>query len=433
MSHPDPRPLFFRNASEVLTLSGPQVPRRGAALSQLGIIPDGAVLTQGRKILRVGRTSDLAAEARRRRARAIDCRGRVVMPGFVDCHTHLVFAGSRVEDFEQRIRGRTYEEIAAAGGGIQYSARLLRRATERELVEQTDTFLEQFAAHGTTTVEVKSGYGLDVANEIKMLKVVRALGRKSPVELVPTLLAAHALPAEYKGRRGAYLELVTKRLIPDVARQRLAEFVDCFCDRGAFTVEECRKVFAVGRRYGLAPRLHAEQLSYTGACRLAIALDAASADHLDHLTQAEMRALARSNVVATLVPGSNFHLGSRTYPPARRLIEAGAAVALATDFNPGTSPTLNMQFILSLACTALHMTPAEAIAAATLNAAYALRRADRLGSLEPGKQADLAVMDVGDYREIPYYFAWNHCVMTVKRGRIIHEGRPVLKDKSEKT
>ena len=433
MSHPDPRPLFFRNASEVLTLSGPQVPRRGAALSQLGIIPDGAVLTQGRKILRVGRTSDLAAEARRRRARAIDCRGRVVMPGFVDCHTHLVFASSRVEDFEQRIRGRTYEEIAAAGGGIQYSARLLRRATERELVEQTDTFLEQFAAHGTTTVEVKSGYGLDVANEIKMLKVVRALGRKSPVELVPTLLAAHALPAEYKGRRGAYLELVTKRLIPDVARQRLAEFVDCFCDRGAFTVEECRKVFAAGRRYGLAPRLHAEQLSYTGACRLAIALDAASADHLDHLTQAEMRALARSNVVATLVPGSNFHLGSRTYPPARRLIEAGAAVALATDFNPGTSPTLNMQFILSLACTALHMTPAEAIAAATLNAAYALRRADRLGSLEPGKQADLAVMDVGDYREIPYYFAWNHCVMTVKRGRIIHEGRPVLKDKSEKT
>jgi imidazolonepropionase len=205
-----------------------------------------------------------------------------------------------------------------------------------------------------------------------------------------------------------------------VGRKNLAEFIDCFCDRGAFGVEDCRKVLAAGRRYGLVPRVHAEQLGHTGATRLAIECDAASADRLDHIGLGEVQALARSNVVATLLPGANFHLGLRTYPPARRLIAAGAIVALATDFNPGTSPTVNMQFILSMACSALRMTPAGAISAATINAAYALRRADRLGSLEPGKQADLAVMDIPDYREIPYYFAVNHCVMTVKRGRIIY-------------
>jgi imidazolonepropionase len=420
MSNPNPRPLFFSNARQLLTLAGLPVPRRGAALGELGVIPGGAVLTQGAKILLAGRTRDLASRARRLRARTIDCRGRVVMPGFVDSHTHLVFAGNRVEDFERRVWGKTYEEIAAAGGGIAHTAQLLNIATKRQLALQAASFLEQFAAHGTTTIEVKSGYGLDVANEIKILRAIRALGRTSAVELVPTLLAAHAIPPEYKKRRREYLSLITRRLIPAVARASLAEFVDCFADRGAFSAEECREVLAAGQRHGLVLRIHAEQLSHTGASRLAVQMNAASADHLDHLTGAEIRSLARANVVATLVPGSNFHLGSRTYPPARKLIEAGAAVALATDFNPGTCPTLNMQFILSLACTELRMTPAEAIAAATINAAFSLRRADRVGSLEPGKQADLAIMDAGDYREIPYYFAWNHCVMTVKRGRIIY-------------
>lgn len=416
----DARPLFFRNARELLTLAGLPVPRRGSALGDLGIIRDGAVLTQGGKILRVGRTRDLAAEARRLRARTWDCHGRVVMPGFVDSHTHLVFAGNRVEDYERRIRGKTYEEIARAGGGIHHSARQVRRATEKQLVKQAAGFLAEFAAHGTTTVEVKSGYGLDVANEIKILKAMRALSRQSALDLVPTLMAAHALPAAFKGKRGKYLDLVIRRLIPSVARTRLAEFVDCFCDRGAFTKDECRQVLAAGRLHGLIPRLHAEQLSHTGSCRLAVQFDAASVDHLDHATDAEIRALAGSNVVATLVPGSNFHLGLRSYPPARRLIESGAAVALATDFNPGTCPTLNMQFVLSLACAAMRMTPAETISAATVNAAYSLGRAESIGSLEPGKQADLVVMDVSDYREIPYYSAWNHCVMTVKRGRIIY-------------
>jgi imidazolonepropionase len=414
------KPLFFRNAAQLLTLAGPPAPRRGAALRQLGIIRDGAVLTEDGKILRVGKTSSLEAQARRLRAQAIDCRDRVVMPGFVDSHTHLIFAGNRVEDFERRIQGKTYEQIAAAGGGIQYSAKLLRRATERELLSQAETFLDEFAAHGTTTVEIKSGYGLDVAGEVKILKTIRALQRRSAIELVPTLLAAHAVPARFAARRAEYLKLITERLIPAVARAKLAHFLDCFCDRGAFTLEECAAVLAAGRRFGLVPRIHAEQLTHTGSCRLAIKTEAASADHLDHITAAEIAALAKSNVVAALVPGSNFHLDTPVYPPARRLVDAGAAVALATDFNPGSSPTLNMQFILALACVKLRMTPVEAIAAATLNAAYSLRRADRLGSLEPGKQADLVVMDVSDYREIPYYFGWNHCIMTIKRGRIIY-------------
>ena len=353
------------------------------------------------------------------KAEAVDCRGSVVMPGFVDPHTHLVFAGSRVGDYEKRLQGKTYEEIARAGGGIRLSARRVRQASVNSLVRQAEGFLKQFAAHGTTTLEVKTGYGLAVTQELKLLEAIRRLRQTSDLELVPTLLAAHALPPEYAARPDAYIETVVRELIPTVARKKLAEFIDCFCDRGAFSVEHCRRVLAAGKRQGLIARLHAEQLTRTGASRLAVEVEAASADHLDKVSAADIRALARSEVVATLLPGANFHLGLKTYPPARKLIEAGAIVALATDFNPGTSPTPNMQFILSVACSALRMMPAEAISAATINAAYALRRADRLGSLEPGKQADLIVMDVGDHREIPYYFGVNHCRMTVKAGRII--------------
>jgi imidazolonepropionase len=420
MAPSSPRPLFLHNAEQLLTLSGPPVPRRRDDLRELGIIKDGAVLTAGSTVLTVGSTNRLKAEARRLGAERIDCRGRVVMPGFVDSHTHLIFAGSRVQDFEQRLRGKTYEQIAAAGGGIRYTALLLRKASERELIDQASHFLRQFAACGTTTVEVKTGYGLDVRNEVKMLHVIHKLRRRSPLEIVPTLLAAHALPPEYEGRSYAFTELVIRRLVPLVARRRLAEFVDCFCEHAAFNVEDCRKLLLAGRSRGLTPRIHAEQLTRTGGSKLAIEVNAASADHLDHISDSDIRRVAGSQVVATLVPGANFHLGLKIYAPARMLIDSGAAVALATDFNPGTSPTVNMQFVLSLACSAMSMTPAEAITAATINAAYSLRRSDRLGSLEPGKEADLCVMDVDDYRKIPYYFGWNHCLVTIKRGRIIH-------------
>jgi imidazolonepropionase len=432
-------------------MAGGPVPRRGAALGEIGIIPDGGLLTEGEAILKVGSTRSLEREALRLRAEAIDCRGRVVMPGFVDSHTHLIFAGSRVNDYELRLRGKTYEEIAKAGGGIQSSAQRVRKANIQSLAQQAAEFLDQFAAHGTTTVEVKSGYGLDIAQELKILRAIRTLQANQSLELVPTLLALHALPASFHGRSRQYVDEVIDRLIPlaagaavtpdvepgfspaqaalkggptapesQAARAKLAEFIDCFCDRGAFSVEDCRRVFDAGRKFGLTPRIHAEQLARTGAARLGIECGAASADHLDKLSSSDICGLASSDVVATLLPGANFHLGLRQYPPARKLIDAGAAVALATDFNPGTSPTLNMQFILSLACTLMRMTPAEAITASTLNAAHALRRAHRLGSLEAGKQADLIVLDVADYREIPYYFAMNHCVTTVKRGNIIY-------------
>jgi imidazolonepropionase len=423
MPHPRTTSFFIRNAEQLLTLSGPPAPRRKAALSELGIIRHGAVLTQGGSIARVGPTRRLEVEALRLNAAAIDCHGQVVLPGFIDSHTHLVFAGNRVADYERRLRGWTYEEIARAGGGIKFSAKKVRRATIDQLVRQAKHFLEGFSAYGTTTLEVKTGYGLTVAQELKLLKAIRRLRRSSVLELVPTLLAAHALPAEFAGRSAAYIDWVARELIPEVGNKKLAEFIDCFCDRAAFGVEQCRKILTAGVRYGLVPRLHAEQLSRTGGSRMAINLGAASVDHLDHVNTKDIQALAHSNVVATLLPGANFHMGSKAYPPARKLIEAGAAVALATDFNPGTSPTLNMQFILSLACSVLGMSPAEAVSAATLNAAYALRRADRIGSLEPGKQADLVVMNVSDYREIPYYFAVNHCAMTVKSGRIVHSKR----------
>jgi len=417
--------LFFHDAGQLLTLAGPPAPRRGRDLEELGIVPGGALLAVEGRIHAVGRTRDLRGEARRLRARAIDCHGCVVMPGFVDSHTHLVFAGSRVEDYVRRLKGATYEEIAKAGGGIRLTARLVAQASSGELAAQALGFLKEFAACGTTTVEVKTGYGLEVDQEIKLLRVIRRLAGDSPrgtagVELVPTLLAAHALPAGFERRREEYIDRIIGGLIPYAARRGMAEFIDCFCDRGAFTVEECRRVLEAGAARGLVPRLHAEQLTRTGAARLALDLNAASADHLDHLSGADIRALARSRTVATLLPGSNLHVGAGRYAPARRLIEAGAAVALATDFNPGTSPTLNMQFILSLACSAMRLTPAEAIGAATINAAYSLRRDARLGSLEAGKQADLTVMAVDDYRKIPYYLGWNHCVLTVKRGQIVY-------------
>jgi imidazolonepropionase len=411
--------LFFRYAQQLLTLAGPPGPRRGNALSELGIMTQGGVLTHGATILAIGQTRVLEAKARRLKAECIDCRGSVVMPGFVDSHTHLVFAGSRVRDYEERLRGKTYEEIARAGGGIKLSAERVRRASVNSLVRQAEGFLRQFAAHGTTTLEVKTGYGLEAAQELKLLEAIRRLRKTSQLELVPTLLAAHALPAEYSGRADDYIETVVRELIPEAGRRKLAEFIDCFCDRGAFSLEHCRQVLKAGAQQGMIPRLHAEQLTRTGASELAVELNAASADHLDKLSSAGIRALARADVVATLLPGANFHLGLKTYPPARKLIDAGAIVALATDFNPGTSPTVNMQFILSLACSALRMTPAEAITAATINGAWALGRGGRLGSLEAGKQADLIVMDASDYREIPYYVGVNHCRMTVKAGVVV--------------
>jgi len=414
--------LLITGCSQLLTLGGPG-PRRGRALSELGIIHDGALLIRDGEIVAVGSRRRVEGLRDARRASRLDVGGRVVLPGFVDSHTHLVFPASRADEYELRIADVTYEQIARAGGGILSTVRKLRRASPALLKKKALSFLAEFAAHGTTTVEAKSGYGLDAAGELKTLRLLRELSREQPLEIVPTFLGAHVVPPEFRKRPDAYVELLARKLIPQVAREGLAEFCDVFCDRGAFTTEQARRILVAGRACGLVPRIHAEQLARTGAARLAIELHAASADHLEKLSAGDIRALGKSDVACTLLPGCCFHLGLKQYAPGRALIEAGAIVALASDFNPGTSPTLSMQMVMSLACTQMRMTPAEAIAAATINAAYALRRHDRIGSLEAGKQADIAVFDVEDYREIPYYFGVNHCWMTLKRGKIIYSSQ----------
>jgi imidazolonepropionase len=413
--------LLITGASQLLTLRG-RGPRRGAALGKLSIVKDGALLLSGGKIAAVGTRGKVEALPEARKARKIDVAGRVVLPGFVDSHTHLIHAASRAEEYELKIRGASYEEIARKGGGILNSAKKLRAATADALKARARTALREFAAYGTTTIEAKSGYGLDVASELKILRLHQEMGAEQPIELVSTFLGAHVVPAEYRGKtNGAeeYVELLTETLLPEVAANGLAEFCDVFCDRGAFSRQQSQRILEAGKERGLAPRLHAEQLTRTGATQLAVKLGAASCDHLEQVNRADIAALGKSKTVATLLPGCDFHLGLKQYAPARALVDEGAIVALATDYNPGTSPTLSMPMILSLACTQLRMTPAEAITAATINAAYALRREKHIGSLEVGKWADLAVFDVEDYREIPYYFGVNKCWMTVKSGELL--------------
>jgi len=412
------QPMLITGCSQLVTLRGP-VPRRGRALADPGIIRDGAVLVRDGRNVAVGPRRRLERLAEARRAKKLDLGGRVVLPGFVDSHTHLVFPASRADDYEKHIAGKTYEQIARTGGGILSTVRKLRAAKPEALKQTALTALRAFAAHGTTTIEAKSGYGLDASNELKTLRLLHELHQEQPLDILSTFLGAHVVPPEYRGRADHYVELLARQLIPEVALAGLAEFCDVFCDRGAFSVPQARRILTAGRACGLVPRLHAEQLAHTGATRLAVELNAASADHLEKINRSDIRALAASSVVATLLPGCSFHLGLSRYAPARELLAAGAVVALATDFNPGTSPTLNMQMVLSLACTQLRMTPAEALAAATINPAYSLRRHDRIGSIEVGKYADLAAFDLADYREIPYYFGVNHCWMTLKRGEII--------------
>jgi imidazolonepropionase len=415
--------LLITGASQLLTLRG-RVPRRGKALSDLGILRNGALLIRDGVIAAVGTRSEIESLPESRSAEKIDVGGRVVLPGFADSHTHLIHAASRAEEYELKIAGASYEEIARKGGGILNSVKKLRAATADALKKRAHAALREFAAHGTTTLEAKSGYGLDVASELKILRLHKELSAEQPLEIVSTFLGAHVVPPEYRRKRAGaeqYIALLTDKLIPEVAAEKLAEFCDVFCDRGAFSRKDSKKILEAGKKSGLAPRVHAEQLTRTGATQLAVQLGAASCDHLEQVSKADIRALAKSNTVATLLPGCDFHLGLKRYAPARALIDAGAIVALATDYNPGTSPTMSMPMILSLACTQLRMSPAEAIAAATINAAYSLRREKQIGSLETGKQADIAIFEVEDYREIPYYFGVNKCWMTVKKGRPVFQ------------
>jgi imidazolonepropionase len=421
------RALLLVNVGQLLTVSaGGCGPRRGNELSELGIIEDGAVLSFGGKIVSVGKTKDALRDPwvrkNRKKFQEIDCAGKVVLPGFVDSHTHPVFISPRLVDFEKRIAGATYEHIAATGGGIRSSVDGVRNAGKAQLAERFLTALQEMSSRGTTTAEAKSGYGLSLEAELKSLEAIRAAAGKWPGTVVPTLLGAHVVPREFRERPQEYVTLVCEQMIPQAAKRKLAQFVDVFCDSGAFSEEDSAKIFEAARKNGLQVRAHISQLTRTPLKRL-LTFDPASLDHLDHLDDGDMSLLAGSNTVATLVPGANYFLGLGKYPPARKLIDAGVAVALATDYNPGSSPTTNMPFVLSLACTQMKMLPAEAISAATINGAWALRLQERKGSIEPGKDADLAVFDADDYREIAYWVAANHCAYTVLNGQLRQNGQ----------
>lgn len=416
--------LFLANIRQLLTLrlsSSKPGPRRGLDLKELGIIQDGAVLCVGGKIVSVGTTQDALRDPwlrkNRKKVTEIDCTGKVVLPGFVDSHTHPVFVSPRLVDFEKRIEGASYEQIAAAGGGIRSSLEAVRKAAQTELAKKVLTALRDMAAHGTTSVEAKSGYGLTLESELKSLEAIREAASAWPGTVIPTLLGAHVVPKEFQGCSQKYVEIVSKEMIPRAAKRKLAQFVDVFCDQGAFTPEETEQIFTAAEAHGLSVRAHMGQLSETPLAPF-LRFAPASFDHMDHVRDSDIPHLSKASTVATLVPGANYFLGLRDYPNARRFIDAGVPVALATDYNPGTSPTISMPMAMSLACTHMKMTPAESISAATINGACALRLAEGKGSIETGKDADLAIFAVEDYREIPYWFGANHCEQTVMNGVI---------------
>jgi imidazolonepropionase len=414
-------PILLLNIGQLLTLrsgSGNPEPRRGSELGELGIIEDAAVLCVGGKIVSIGATYDALHDPwikkNRKRMLEIDCAGRVVLPGFVDSHTHPAFVSPRLVDFEKRIAGASYDEIAEAGGGIRSSVEGVRTAKKPELAARTLVALQAMMSQGTTTVEAKSGYGLSLDSELKSLEAIQLAAAQWPGTVVPTLLGAHVVPAEFNNQPQKYVDLICEQMIPQVSKSKLARFVDVFCDRGAFTEQECLRIFSAAKKNRLQVRAHVSQLARTSLANL-LAMNPVSLDHLDHVDETDVAQLARSNTIATLVPGANYFLGLK-YPAARTLIDAGAIIALATDFNPGSSPTISMPFILSLACTQMKMSPAESIAAATINAAYALQLEQTKGSIEPGKDADIAIFNVRDYRELPYWTAANRCEMVIAGG-----------------
>jgi imidazolonepropionase len=425
-----PIDLLIHNIGQLVTLAGASRapgPRRGAAMRDLGIIAGGAIAIAEEQIVAAGPEADVAPRFRARRR--LDAGGKAVIPGFVDPHTHLPWAGDRAAEFEQRIGGATYMEIMAAGGGIVRTVNETRRAGLDRLIVETRTRLDRMLAHGTTTVEAKTGYGLSVADEIKQLEVIAALQRTHPVDLVPTFLGAHATPPEYAGRTDDYVDLIIAEMLPRFWTRWQALrpvfdpdwpiFSDVFCEQGAFDREQSERILRAAGSLGFALKLHVDEFAPIGGAPLAVALGATSADHLVTTPDADLARLAASGAIAVSLPGTPFGLGQHHYTPARKFIEMGGALALATDLNPGTCWCENMQLIIALACRAMRLTPAEALTAATINAACAVRLGDRVGSIEPGKLADLVILDSDDYRMLSYRFGVNQAAQVVKRGQVI--------------
>lgn len=395
--------LAVLHASQLVTLAGPQRPRVGVELGDLCIIPDGGMLIDEGRIVAVGASAEVEKE-NSDDLEIIDATGKTVLPGFVDAHTHPVFGGNRVDEFEQRAKGATYEEIAASGGGIRSTVRKTRAATEDELLREALKHARWFLRNGTTTVEAKSGYGLSVEDELKLLRVIRRLNAESPIEFIPTFLGAHAVPEEFRNAREQYVALVIHEMLPRVAEGQFAEQCDIFCEKNYFEIADAEKILGAAREHGLRLRMHVDQLTDSGGAFLAARLCAETADHLEQTKTTGIAAMAEAKVQPVLLPGSVYSLGKERYPRAREMIDAGLAIVLATDFNPGSSPTPSIPMILSLASTQMKMSPAESLSAATINAAYSLNRGDKVGSLEVGKRANFSIFDCTDYREIAYYF-----------------------------
>jgi len=424
--------LLITGASQLVTLAGPPGPRRGDAMREIGVIKNGALAALGKKIVAVGESGDVANEiSLEPGGRVVDAGGRVVMPGFVDAHTHPVYSGSREHELPLKLAGRSYLEILKAGGGILSTVRATHSASREELSEQTARRLDLLLEHGVTTAEAKSGYGLSLEHEIKSLEVLRDLDRLHPVDLVPTFMGAHAVPAEYKENPGRYVDLVAGEMLPAVASAGLAEYCDVFCEEGVFDIEQSEKILRTGLTLGLKPRLHADELADTGGAALAARLGAVTADHLLFASDQGIEAMAEAGVMAVLLPCTSFNLATGRYARARRMIESNLAVAISTDCNPGSSPTQSMQLAITLACLYLRMTPEEAITAATINGAWAAGRGHLVGSLEPGKLADVLIIDAPNYLHLPYHFGVNLVHSVYKRGTLVYSRPRIKRDSKE--
>jgi imidazolonepropionase len=415
--------LLLTNITQLITLQNGLVPRVGPSMAKIGLVEDGAVAISGSRIVAAGPVDAVRSQCPAGKStRVIDCRGRVVTPGFIDSHTHPVFADFRLDEYELRTEGVSYQEIAKRGGGIVSSLSGVRHASEEDLLSRSLRRLDGFLLHGTTTIEAKSGYGLTLMDEKKSLRVIRRLGELHPLDLVPTFLGAHAVPPESAGRKAEYIDRIVREMIPEIARKEMARFCDVFMEEGYFDGKETKKILSTAQSFGLGTKIHADELSPMGGAELAAGIGAVSADHLVCVSENGMRAMAERGVIAVLLPGTTFFLGSKRYAPAREMIDLGVPVALASDFNPGSCPTRNLQQILSLAVTQMAVKPAEAMTAVTINAACAVDMEEDVGTLEPGKQADIAIFATEDFREIPYLFGSNHCETVIKRGKVVVEG-----------
>ncbi len=409
--------LIIKNAQELLTLSSSFKDESG-----LGIIRDGAVIIKKGRIFWVGKTGDLPKEfGLSKEGREIDATGKVVMPGLIDSHTHLIFAGSRESEFEQRIQGLSYLDIAGKGGGILSTVEATRKASFEELLSLGKRRLDRMISKGVTTIEAKSGYGLSLQDEMKILKVMKALKEIHPMDIVPTFLGAHTIPKEFRNDRTKYMDLLTEEMIPEVAQERVAEFCDVFCEEKAFTLEESKKILETGKRYGLKPKIHADQLSPGGGAELAAEVGAFSADHLEYVSQEGIKKMAEIGVIAVLLPGASFFLSMKKVPPAREMIEKGVWISIATDLNPGSSMTESLPLMMTMGCTMFKMIPKEVIQATTLHAAKSMGREKEIGSLEVGKQADILLLDIPNYRYLPYHFGVDHTGYVIKRGKIVYQ------------